>query len=64
MEERHVFDLILKFHEDTILKVLGLQESFPVNRTIEESLKTEIPHEVFDVVLAEEILVEIMSKII
>ena len=39
MKQGNMLDLIFKFHEDSILKVLSLQKGFPVNRTIEEAWK-------------------------
>ena len=59
-----MLNLVLKFHKDAILKVLCLQERLSVNWAIEKSRETEIPHEIFHILLREEILVEIVSEII
>jgi hypothetical protein len=54
---------ILKFHEDTILKILCLQKSLSVNWTIKVTLEAKIPHEIFNVILREEVFIETMSEI-
>lgn len=54
---------VLEFHEDAILKVLCLQKSLPVDRAIEESWETQVPHQVSAVLTSEEVLVEVLRKV-
>lgn len=55
---------IVKFHKDTILEVLSLQICFPVHGTVEETLKAEVPHDVFGIFLIEKVSFEGLGKII
>ena len=59
-----MFYLILKLHKDSILQVLGLQKRLSVNWAIEEAWKAQAPHEVFDVLLSEEISVKIGGEVL
>lgn len=59
-----MLNLIFKFHENAILEVLCLEVSFPIDRAIEKSLETQIPHQIFHVFSREEILFEVICKVI
>jgi len=59
-----VFHFFFKFHKDAILQVFGLEESFLVKWAIEKTWEAKIPHEVFDVLFAEKVSIEVMRKVI
>ena len=59
-----MLDLVLKFHEYSILKVLRLQKCLSVDWAVEKSWEAQVPHEVFHILLGEEVLIEIVSKVV
>ena len=59
-----MFHFSFKFHKDTVLKVFALQECFAINGAVEEPWEAQIPHQVFDVLPAEEIFVEILCEVV
>jgi len=58
MENRTVLHLVFKIHQNGVLNELCLQETFLVNRAVEEALIAQVPEEVHRVVFSEEILRE------
>lgn len=63
MEEGNVLDLVFELHKHAVLKVLSLQECLPVNWTIKQALEAQIPHDVLNILLGEEILVEVLGEV-
>ena len=58
-----MLDLIIEIHENSILHELGLQKTLLVDWTVEDALEAQIPEEVLDVVLSEEVLLEIACEV-
>ena len=63
VEDGNVFNLVFEVQQDGILDKLSLQERLLVNWTVKEALVAQIPKEIGRVVLQEEVLLEIASKV-
>ena len=58
-----MLDLVVKIHQNSVLHELCLEEALLVDRTVEDALEGQIPEEVVDVVLVEEVLGEISCEV-
>ena len=63
MENRTVLNLVFEIHQNSVLNELCLQETFLVNRAVEEALIAQVPEEVHRVVFSEEVFRERSRKV-
>ena len=62
--QRDMGDGRVKLHENTILQVLSLEEGLSVDRAVEQSGEAQIPHQILDILLVEEVLVEVLCVVV
>lgn len=58
VENSHMFYKIIKLSQQAVLNKFSLQKRALIDRTIEESLETDIPEEVSAVLFSEEVFLE------
>ena len=58
-----MLDFLIEIHKNGILYELCLQETLLVNWAVEDALEGQIPEEVCDIVLCEEVLREITCEV-
>ncbi len=49
-----------KLHKDTVLEVFALKKGLPVDRTVIKPWEAQVPHQIFDILLAEKVLIEVV----
>jgi hypothetical protein len=59
-----MLEAVIELHHQPILNKLSLEEGVPINRTVEEAFKAEVPEEVFIEFPGEEILDIVAREVI
>ncbi len=49
-----------KLHKDTVLEVFALKKGLPVDRAIVKTWEAQVPHQIFDILLAKKVLIEVV----
>ena len=58
-----MLDLVVKIHQNSVLHELCLKEALLVDWTVKDALEAQIPEEVVDIVLVEEVLREVSCEV-